>query len=78
MDMKNHKKVFRAQGWIAPVVLVDGRVLAVWNHQQARNRLQVTVTKLGPISQRITTAIKKEARDLGRFLGTTNVDIQVS
>ena len=77
VDVKDRKNVYRAQGWIAPVVLVDGRALAVWAHHRQGNRLRVNVTKFGTISRRITAAIRKEARDLGRFLGAPNVDVQI-
>lgn len=74
--MKHRPKVYRAQGWIAPVVLVDGRVAAVWEHARQENRLLVNVTKFGPISRRIAAGIREEARDLGRFLGIPRVDVQ--
>jgi hypothetical protein len=75
--MKHRPKVYRAQRWIAPVVLVDGRVAAVWEHAREGNRLHVKVTKIGSISRRIAAGIREEARDLGRFLGIPNVDIQI-
>lgn len=76
--MKYRKNVYRAQGWIAPVVLVDRRVVAAWAHTREGNRLHVNVTKFGSMSPRITAAIREEARDLGRFLGVPNGDVQVS
>jgi hypothetical protein len=77
MAMDHRPKVYRPQGWIAPVVLVDGRAAAVWEHAREGNRLRVKVTKFGSISRRITAGIREEARDLGRFLGTPNVDVQI-
>ena len=77
MAMEHRPNVYRPQGWIAPVVLVDGRVAAVWEHVRKGNRLRVKVTKFGSISRRIAAGIREEARDLGRFLGTQNVDIQI-
>lgn len=76
--MEHQPSVYRPQGWIAPVVLVDGRVMAVWKHTQEGNRLRVKVTKFGLLSRRIATGIREEARDLGRFLGNPNVDVQIS
>jgi hypothetical protein len=67
-------KIYRPQGWIAPVVLVDGRAAATWEYARQGNRLHVKVTKFGPISRRIAAGINEEARDLGRFLGVPNVD----
>jgi len=78
MAMEHRPNVYRPQGWIAPVVLVDGRVAAVWEHVREGNRLRVKVTKFGSISKRIAAGIREEARDLGRFLGTQNVDIQIA
>ncbi len=74
---KDQKNVYRAQGWIAPVVLVDGRAAAVWAHARKRNHLRVDVTKFASISRRITADVREEARDLGRFLGSPNVDVQI-
>jgi hypothetical protein len=76
VSMKHRPNVYRAQGWIAPVVLVDGRVAAVWEHAREGNRLRVKVTQFRSISRPGTAAIREEARDLGRFLGTSNVDVQ--
>ena len=70
-------KIYRPQGWISPVVLVDGRALAVWEHARAGNRLRVRVTKFGSIPRRIASSIREEAQDLGRFLETPNVDVQI-
>jgi hypothetical protein len=78
VSMEHRPNVYRAQGWIAPVVLVDGRVIGVWKHTQEGNRLHVEVTKFGSISQRIIIGIREEARDLGRFLGIPNVDFQIN
>jgi hypothetical protein len=75
--MQHRKNVYRAQGWIAPVVLVDGRVVAVWAHARQGNRLRINVTKFASISRHIIAGIREEARDLGRFLGVPNVDVQI-
>ena len=75
--LEDQKNVYRAQGWIAPVVLIDGRVSAVWAYAQQRNRLHINVTKFASLSRRITAGIRAEARDLSRFLETPNVDVQI-
>jgi hypothetical protein len=75
--MEHRPKVYRPQGWIAPVVLVDGRAAATWEHAREGNRLRLTVAKFGSISRRVAAGIREEARDLGRFLGTPNVDVQI-
>jgi len=75
--IKHRSNIYRPQGWIAPVVLVDGRAVAIWEHAREGKQLRVKVTKFGPLSRHITTGIREEARDLSRFLGIPNVDIEI-
>lgn len=78
MPMKHRPQVYRPQGWIAPVVLVDGRVAGVWEQAREGTRLRVKVTKFGSLSRPIVAGIREEARDIARFLGSANVDIQIA
>jgi uncharacterized protein YcaQ len=74
---KHQPNVFRPQGWIAPVVLVDGRVRAVWEHTWEGKRLLVKVARFESISRRVAAGIHEEAQDLGRFLGAPEVDVRI-
>jgi hypothetical protein len=76
--MKHRPKVYRPQGWIAPVVLVDGRVKAVWEQARQGDRLRVKVTKFETLSRPITAGIREEAQELGRFLDIPNAEVQIS
>jgi hypothetical protein len=77
VEVADQPKVYRPQGWIAPAVLVDGRVVAVWNYAQKGERLSVEVATFKTLSPQITAGIHEQARDLGRFLGAPKVDIQI-
>jgi hypothetical protein len=74
---EHRPKIYRAQGWISPVVLVDGRVAAVWEHTRERDHLRLRVTKFGSIARPIGSRIAEEAESLGRFLGLPDVDVQI-
>lgn len=74
---EHRSKVYRPQGWIAPVVLVNGRVVAVWEHIQEGNGLRVNVTRFGSISRAVGAGIQAEARQLSRFLGFSDVTVQM-
>ena len=63
------KRIYRAQGWISPVVLVDGRMEGVWSHEQKRGRVMLTVEMFAPPSATVKRGIKAEAERLGTFLG---------
>ena len=72
----NWGRVFRPQGWVAPVVLRHGRAIGVWAHAQRGTRLRVRVEPFHHASGRTAGEIEEEARDLGRFLGCVSVDTE--
>lgn len=68
-----HKeKVFRAAGWISPVVLAGGRVAGVWRLE--RDRAAVAVTLFEPVDR---TALALEADHLATGLGLRAGDLAV-
>jgi hypothetical protein len=72
---EHRRQVSRAQGWIAPVVLVDGRVLGVWSHTHKRGRLALEVTPLGRLTRRVVAGVHTEAEELQRFLGAEDLQV---
>src|SRR5713101_295987 len=73
VDEKNRKKVYRSQGWVSPVLLVDGRALGVWSHVQKKNNLEVCVTPFSKLSSQVSDMVREESSDLGRFLECSSV-----
>ncbi|HUF37896.1 MAG TPA: winged helix DNA-binding domain-containing protein [Anaerolineales bacterium] len=70
-------RVLRPQGWVAPVVLVDGRAAGVWKHDLKQGRLLVEVEKFGPMARPAAARIREEAGDLARFLGAAGADVRI-
>jgi len=73
VDEKNQKKIYRAQGWVSPVLLVDGRAQGVWSHVQNKDKLEVRVMPFSRLSPRVSSQLKEETSDLGRFLESPSV-----
>jgi hypothetical protein len=78
VSVEQRPSVYRAQGWIAPVVLVNGRVVGVWETSLEKRHLHVRVTKFEPIPQRIADGIHEEALKLGQFLEASSIDTQIN
>lgn len=76
VERAHHARVYRPQGWLSPVVLVDGRVAAVWSHERTDRRLQVQVKPFDRLSAAVRTAVRDEAEDLRRFLDSHEVSIR--
>jgi len=73
VDESNHRKVYRPQGWVSPVLLVNGRAQGVWFHVRKKHDLEVRVTSFSRPSHLVSSLLQEEASDLGRFFGCTSV-----
>jgi hypothetical protein len=73
VDENYRKKIYRNQGWVSPVLLVDGRARGIWSHIQKKNDLEVKITPFSKLSNQLSERVREEASDFGRFLGCENV-----
>jgi hypothetical protein len=62
-------RVYRPQGWISPVLLVDGQMRGVWRHEIKGSRVEVTVEPFVKVPARVRRAAEEEAERLAGFLG---------
>jgi hypothetical protein len=61
--------VYRPQGWLSPVLLVDDRMEGVWRHERKGGRLIVEVEPFVQQPGWARLATEEEAERLARFLG---------
>jgi hypothetical protein len=70
LDPAHKKRVYRNQGWISPVLLVNGRMEGVWKHERKGKRLLVAIK---PFERKppkwVRDQIDVEAQRLAAFLG---------
>ncbi|MGH2781414.1 MAG: DNA glycosylase AlkZ-like family protein, partial [Thermoleophilaceae bacterium] len=69
LDPAEKKRVYRNQGWISPVLLVDGRMEGVWRHEHRSRRRVVTLEPFGKLPKRARVELEAEAERLAAFLG---------
>jgi hypothetical protein len=69
LDPQHKARVYRPQGWISPVLLVNGRMEGVWRHERKGRRLIVEVEPFGRLPKWAQAQIEREARRLSDFLG---------
>jgi hypothetical protein len=62
-------RVYRGQGWVSPVVLLDGRVAGVWTHSAGGGVLTIRVRSFVPLPRPARAALREEARSMAEFLG---------
>ncbi len=75
VDERNHKKVYRDQGWVSPVLLVSGRAAGVWQYRQRKDGLEVYVSPFERLSADTKSRVREEAAGLGRFLGSESARV---
>jgi len=63
------KRIFRPQGWVSPVLLVNGRMEGVWRHETAGNRVRVAIQPFVRQPAWVKRAASEEAEKLAAFLG---------
>jgi uncharacterized protein YcaQ len=62
-------RVHRPQGWVSPVLLVDGRIDGVWRHERKGKRVVVDIEPFAAVPKWVVREAEKEADSLAAFLG---------
>jgi hypothetical protein len=63
------ERIYRAQGWISPIVTVDGKIAGLWRHELRGGTLSVAVEPFGRLAKVRRAAVAAEAERLAAFLG---------
>jgi uncharacterized protein YcaQ len=69
LDPAEKKRVYRNQGWISPVLLVNGRMEGVWKHERKGKRLTVAIEPFGKLPKWARKEAEGEAERVAEFLG---------
>ena len=69
LDGGLRSQVYRPQGWISPVLLVNGRMAGTWRHEITGSRVAVVVEPFAPAPAWIRRGAEREAERLAAFLG---------
>jgi hypothetical protein len=61
--------VYRAQGWLSPVLLVRGRMAGVWRHELTPKSIDVTIEPFRKQPTWVLRAVEEEAQKLATYFG---------
>jgi uncharacterized protein YcaQ len=70
LSAQHYKRVYRNQGWISPVVLIDGAIAGVWSHKLQGKKLLVDIEPFGKLSKAQRAGIEQEAESLASYFQT--------
>ena len=63
-----YKRVYRNQGWISPVVLVDGQIAGVWGHTLSRQSVEIEVELFARVARSVREQIKNRAAEFAELM----------
>lgn len=69
VNPKFHGRIYRQQGWVSPVLLVNGCMIGVWKHEHKGRTLLVEVEPFEKLPRRTRLHIEAESERLAEFLG---------
>ena len=74
-DPRLRPRVHRPQGWVSPVLVVDGRLAGIWRHDVKAGTLIVTVEPFGRQPAWVRREAAAEADLLADFLGAAATEL---
>ena len=69
LGVEEKPRVFRPQGWVSPVILLNGRIAGIWRHEKKGGSLRVRVEAFEPLPAWARRDIRRETERLATFLG---------
>ncbi len=75
LAQEHRARVYRPQGWLSPVLLVDGRIEGVWRHEHKRGRLAVRIEPFGDPGGAVRVGAQAEAVRLAAHLGAGELEV---
>ncbi|MBV9623301.1 MAG: AlkZ family DNA glycosylase [Acidobacteria bacterium] len=61
-------RIYRPQGWISPVLLINGFMHGIWRHEIRQNRLEVSIEPFLELPSWARRGARREAERLASFL----------
>jgi hypothetical protein len=71
LEARFYKRVYRNQGWISPVVLIDGEIAGVWSYQTTGRQINIAIELFERINKKVRAQIEAQARALAELFGRT-------
>jgi hypothetical protein len=64
---RHYKKIYRNQGWISPVILLDGKVIGTWSHKVTGKKRVIALRPFEKLPKSLNEQIESETRRITEF-----------
>ncbi|HPF49267.1 MAG TPA: winged helix DNA-binding domain-containing protein [Caldisericia bacterium] len=69
LEKAYYKRVYKQAGWVAPVVLVNGKVIGTWQYKENAKSVKYTITTFEKISKRRKDSIISRIENFDKYFG---------
>jgi uncharacterized protein YcaQ len=69
LDPQFRQRIYRLQGWVSPVLLVNGKMAGIWKHERKGRTLLIEISPFAKLPSWTRPHIAEEAERLAAFLG---------
>jgi hypothetical protein len=69
LDPEYRQRIYRLQGWVSPVLLVNGHMAGVWKHEHKGRTVSVEISPFAKLPRWTRTPIADEAERFAAFVG---------
>jgi hypothetical protein len=66
---RHYKKIYRNQGWISPVILLDGKVIGTWSHKMTGKKRAIALHPFEKLPKSLDAQIEFETQRIAKFVG---------
>jgi hypothetical protein len=66
---RHYKLIYRNQGWISPVILLDGKVIGTWSQKVTGKKLAIALKPFDRLPKSLHPQIEAEAERIAKFVG---------
>lgn len=68
LDPKHRARIYTQQGWVWPTLLINGRMLGTWKHEQKGRTVSAEVEPFAPLPRWARARLESEAERLATYL----------
>jgi Winged helix DNA-binding domain len=68
LDPAYRTRIYRLQGWVSPVVLVNGRMAGVWRHERRGRQIRIEIDPFRRLPRWTREPIRDESERIAAFL----------
>ena len=73
IEQRHRSTVYRTAGWVAPTILLEGRVAGTWSARSRGRKLEIELSPFRRLSAPVRARLRSEAESFAHFTGASDL-----